>query len=141
MNAKNSNCAHVGCQLTCLESLTVQKSPRSIALLSLPSCLLFSRLPQPPKNPIVPPKSLPPHPNSGFTPLNHQNHQPEQFQHHHSIIMSRSKKAEDKPKEGATLSIDVDSFVRTRDSVSSSSCPRFPVLLLHSPAHAEWNGT
>jgi hypothetical protein len=31
--------------------------------------------------------------------------------------MSRSKKVDDKPKEGATLSIDVDSFVRTRDSV------------------------
>jgi hypothetical protein len=35
---------------------------------------------------------------------------------HHSIAMSHSKKA-DKPREGATLSIDVDSFVRTRDKV------------------------
>jgi hypothetical protein len=33
--------------------------------------------------------------------------------------MARPKKvAEEKPKEGATLQIDVDSFVRTRDSVS-----------------------
>jgi hypothetical protein len=32
--------------------------------------------------------------------------------------MVRSKKSEDNRKEGATLSIDVDSFVRTRDSVS-----------------------
>ncbi|KAL2063559.1 hypothetical protein VTL71DRAFT_5364 [Oculimacula yallundae] len=31
--------------------------------------------------------------------------------------MARAKKPEEKPKEGATLSIDVDSFVRTRDSV------------------------
>ncbi len=31
--------------------------------------------------------------------------------------MARAKKADDKQKEGATLSIDVDSFVRTRDSV------------------------
>jgi hypothetical protein len=35
--------------------------------------------------------------------------------------MVRSKKAEDKPREGATLSIDVDSFVRTRDSVRHPS--------------------
>ncbi|KAF8860082.1 hypothetical protein BDZ45DRAFT_672801 [Acephala macrosclerotiorum] len=33
--------------------------------------------------------------------------------------MARAKKADDKQKEGATLSIDVDSFVRTRDSVVS----------------------
>lgn len=32
--------------------------------------------------------------------------------------MSRAKKSDDKPREGATLSIDVDSFVRTRDKVS-----------------------
>lgn len=31
--------------------------------------------------------------------------------------MARAKKPEEKPKEGATLTIDVDSFVRTRDSV------------------------
>ncbi len=34
------------------------------------------------------------------------------------IQMARAKKSEEKVKEGATLSIDVDSFVRTRDSVS-----------------------
>jgi hypothetical protein len=31
--------------------------------------------------------------------------------------MARTKKAEEKSKEGVTISIDVDSFVRTRDSV------------------------
>jgi len=39
--------------------------------------------------------------------------------------MARPKKAaEEKHKEGATLSIDVDSFVRTRDSVSLIPVPR-----------------
>lgn len=42
--------------------------------------------------------------------------------------MSHSKKA-DKPKEGATLSIDVDSFVRTRDKVCSIIY--YYLLLLH----------
>jgi ABC-type nickel/cobalt efflux system permease component RcnA len=38
--------------------------------------------------------------------------------------MARPKKSDvEKPKEGATLQIDVESFVRTRDSVSSSSLP------------------
>jgi hypothetical protein len=38
--------------------------------------------------------------------------------------MARPKKvAEEKAKEGATLSIDVDSFVRTRDSVSLIPVP------------------
>jgi len=45
--------------------------------------------------------------------------------------MARAKKAEDKPKEGATLSIDVDSFVRTRDSVS-------PHLTIFFPPHLSW---
>lgn len=41
-----------------------------------------------------------------------------------SITMARPKKvAEEKAKEGATLSIDVDSFVRTRDSVSLIPLP------------------
>jgi len=40
--------------------------------------------------------------------------------------MARPKKSEEKAKEGATLSIDVDSFVRTRDSVSSSPSLHLP---------------
>lgn len=43
-----------------------------------------------------------------------------EHQHLQFIAMARPKKGEDKPKEGAQLSIDVDSFVRTRDQVSSS---------------------
>jgi len=47
--------------------------------------------------------------------------------------MARAKKTDvEKPKEGATLQIDVDSFVRTRDSVSSSSLLFPSALLLHS---------
>ena len=48
--------------------------------------------------------------------------------------MARPKKAvEEKPKEGATLSIDVDSFVRTRDSVSI-------IPLLHSSSSSSRPG-
>jgi hypothetical protein len=43
--------------------------------------------------------------------------------------MVRSKKGDDKSKESGTLSIDVDSFIRMRDSVRHSS-------LLHSSHHS-----
>ena len=49
--------------------------------------------------------------------------------------MARAKKPEEKPKEGATLSIDVDSFVRTRDSVRTNYLLR---LHLHPP-QVDWN--
>ena len=41
--------------------------------------------------------------------------------------MAKTKKADEKTKAGATLEIDVDSFVRTRDSV------RPPFLPFHLP--------
>ncbi len=58
-----------------------------------------------------------------------RDHQPTEHQQPPTtIIMARAKKPEEKPKEGATLSIDVDSFVRTRDSVRIYSS--------HSPSSA-----
>jgi hypothetical protein len=42
--------------------------------------------------------------------------------------MAKGKKTDDKPKEGATLSIDVDSFVRTRDSVRLPLSPSFLLI-------------
>jgi hypothetical protein len=55
--------------------------------------------------------------------------------------MARKQKDAEKPREGATLSIDVDSFVRTRDSVSSfhSSIP-VPFIATHQYRHFIWLG-
>jgi hypothetical protein len=50
--------------------------------------------------------------------------------------MAKGKKTDDKPKEGATLSIDVDSFVRTRDSVR---LPPSPSFLLIPPRRGAYN--
>jgi hypothetical protein len=54
--------------------------------------------------------------------------------------MARAKKPEEKVKEGATLTIDVDTFVRTRDSVRfdsslhpPSSSTRLDAILLWDP--------
>jgi hypothetical protein len=44
--------------------------------------------------------------------------------------MARAKKPEEKVKEGATLTIDVDTFVRTRDSVRFLSSSLHSSLLL-----------
>ena len=41
--------------------------------------------------------------------------------------MARTKKGDEKNKDGATISIDVDSFVRTRDSVRPFHC--FPCVI------------
>jgi hypothetical protein len=55
-----------------------------------------------------------------------------------SITMARPKKvAEEKAKEGATLSIDVDSFVRTRDSVSLIPAPHSSSSSSQDPAHTD----
>jgi hypothetical protein len=50
--------------------------------------------------------------------------------------MAKGKKPEEKPKEGTQLTIDVGSFLRTRDSVRLLSLPSFLLLvLLQRPAH------
>ncbi|KAF4626939.1 hypothetical protein G7Y89_g11220 [Cudoniella acicularis] len=45
--------------------------------------------------------------------------------------MAKGKKVDDKAREGAQITIDVDNFIRTRDSVSPSLFPSFLLVILH----------
>ncbi|KAI6713530.1 hypothetical protein JHW43_003885, partial [Diplocarpon mali] len=71
----------------------------------------------------------PPHHVNSSSPHHHHRHLSAPLRPSPSMPRASKKPDDERPREGATLSIDVDSFVRTRDSVRSSPlCPLFPLF-------------